>query len=231
MPYLSRNALSTSSRGETLRAERGPSFTVTSKLARNQEKNSGRVLTWGLCWRSIRVLLASSVLGLTGCAGYYYGESYGPTWGSLVTTKIDLTASSYDAADHLLLSAPWEMSIPIRVAALFDTEAPDKPSLFGSVVADQIATRWVQRGLRVIESGARDNSDVAAVSKPSGPYAITAIASAPSAPVALVGHYTVGPSSVFISLRLLQADGRTLKAFHQYSVPLNDDVRALLGLR
>ena len=57
---------------------------------------------------------------LSGCAGYYYGEKYGPTLS--LSSNADMVGSSYAAADALLQNAPLDPRAPVLVATLVDLD-------------------------------------------------------------------------------------------------------------
>ncbi len=172
-------------------------------------------------------LLAATSLG--GCAGYYYGEKYGSTWG--VGQNNNLIDSSYAATDALLLRAPLDTHAPVLVATLVDLDHLQQSSRFGRVLSEQIAGRLVQRGLPVPELRLRSN--VALV-----PYEgqlllsreLRDVSRAHAAQAVVVGTYAVSGRQVYISLKLVRAEGNTTVAAHDYTLAMDEDTRTLLGM-
>ena len=95
-----------------------------------------------------RVLLAAvltaSALALPGCARYYYGAAAS-------SDPVDLMASNHGAADALLLQVPLDPGAPVLVGTVVQLDRLDESSRLGRLVAEQLAGRLVQRGLRVTE--------------------------------------------------------------------------------
>lgn len=181
--------------------------------------------------RSVAVLAlaVAAAASLSGCAGYYYGEKYGPTlaWAQ----SKDLVGSSYAAADALLLGASLDARAPVLVATLVDLDHLQQSSRFGRVLSEQIAGRLVQRGLPVPELRLR--SSVALV-----PYEgqlllsreLRDVSRAHAAQAVVVGTYAVSGRQVYISLKLVRAEGNTTVAAHDYALPLDEETRTLLGM-
>ena len=192
------------------------------------------------CQRGPLALMMCAALALTGCAGYYYGEDYGPTLGSLTSPHKGLLDSSYRAADTLLQAAPWMAGLPVRVAALVDADAPAAPSRFGRLLAEQIAGRLVQKGVPVVGSALRPVATAEpllqtmpspAPLSPLQPLQPIVVSDAPRMDPPLpivVGSYTVSAQRVFVSLKLLRSDGTPAIAAYDYALPLDKDVRSLL---
>ncbi|MGP1629369.1 MAG: FlgO family outer membrane protein, partial [Giesbergeria sp.] len=142
---------------------------------------------------ALALLAASS---LTGCAGYYYGEKYGPALS--LSQSTDLVGSSYAAADALLERAPLDAHAPVLVATLVNLDHLDQSSRFGRVVSEQIAGRLVQRGLPVPELRLR--SSVALVPQ-EGQLLLSRelreVSSAHAAQAVVVGTYAVSGRQVY----------------------------------
>ena len=186
---------------------------------------SHRTPAWALS--ALAVALAAPLL--TGCAGYYYGEKYGPTLS--MAQGADLVGSSYAAADALLQGAPLDTRVPVMVATLVDIDDLQASSRFGRVLAEQMAGRLVQRGLPVPELRLRG---AVALVPQTGTLLLSRelreVSHAHAAQAVLVGTYAVSGRQVFVSLKLVRPEGNTTIAAHDYALPLGEEARTLLGL-
>ncbi len=171
-----------------------------------------------------------AVGALPGCASYYYGEKYGSDF-SLGQKTEDLITSSYRAADAVLQMAPIDLRAPVLVATLVNLEALYVSSPFGRVVSEQIAGRFVQRGVPVPELRLRD---AVALVPETGALLLSRelrdVSRSQAAQAVLVGTYTVSRRQVFVSLKLVRPEGNTTIAAFDYAMPMTDDLRMLLGM-
>lgn len=181
------------------------------------------------------VLLAACLLGaaaLPGCAGYYYGEKYGPTLGTTVDAMLrgNLVEASYRATDALLQTVVLDPAQPVVVATLVNVDRPSGSSRLGRIVAEQIAGRMVQRGVLVAEMTLRDAPVVPRdQGEPLPSRALREAVRAQGAQAVVVGTYAVSARQLYISLKLIGAPGHAVLAAHDYAVPIDEDVRALLA--
>ena len=179
---------------------------------------------------ALALLLAVGATALTGCAGYYYGENYGPTLGSMV--RGSLVQASHGAADRLLQDVALDPRQPVLVGTLVNVDRLDESSRFGRIVSEQIAGRMTQRGMRVVELKLRDS---VAMRSELGELLLSRelreVSQAHHAQAVLVGTYAVSARQVYVSLKLVLPEGNAVVAAHDYAVPLDDDVRSLLAAR
>lgn len=173
-------------------------------------------------------LAAASAALLSGCAGYYYGERYGPTL--QLTQGVDLVASSHGAADALLAMAPLDPRAPVLVATLVDGDHLPSAARFGRVVSDQIAGRLVQRGIPVPEVRLRQTLALSDEGALLLSRELREVGRAHAAQAVLVGTYAVSRRQVFVSLKLVQAEGQRTLAAHDYALPLDHELRGLLNV-
>lgn len=180
-------------------------------------------------------LVAACLLGaaaLPGCAGYYYGEKYGPTLGTTVDAMLrsDLVEASYRATDALLKTVALDPTQPVVVTTLVNVERPSESSRLGRIVAEQIAGRMVQHGVLVTEMTLRDAS---VVPRDQGelllPRPLRDAVRTQGAQTAVVGSYAVSARQLYISLKLIGPPGNAVLAAHDYAVPMDEDVRAMLA--
>lgn len=177
-------------------------------------------------------LVAVWIAALTGCAGFYYGESYGPTLSGLAQSN--LLESSHRSADQLLQSAMpvLDPGQPLLVATLVNVDRLGESSRFGRIVSEQIAGRLVQRGARVVEVKLRDS---VALHREQGELLLSRevreVSLAHQAQAVLVGTYAVSARHVYVSLKLVLPEGNMIVAAHNYTVAMDDDLRSLLAAR
>ena len=181
------------------------------------------------------MLVAACVLGaaaLPGCAGYYYGEKYGPTLGSTVDNMLrdNLLEASHRATDNLSKTVALEPQRPVLVTTLVNVDQRSEPSQLGLIVAEQIAGRLVQRGVRV--TALKWQEPLAVQQRHPGELLVPRewheVGQAHDAQAVVVGTYAVSARQLYISLKLVSPAGNAVVAAHDYVVPVDDDVRTLL---
>lgn len=182
--------------------------------------------------RTALAALLAGCAGLPGCAGYYYGEKYGPTLGSMLRTSTSLVDASYQATDALLQTVALDTVQPVLVATLVNVDQLTESSRLGRIVAEQIAGRMVQRGVRVTEIRLRD---AVGLQREQGQLLLSRelreVSQAHHAQAVVVGTYAVSSRQVFVSLKMVRPEGNAVIAAHDYALGLDDDVRALLAGR
>ena len=167
---------------------------------------------------------AAALIGLTGCSSFYYGDKPGATW-----FPTDLIEANHRAVDALLANAPLDAQHPVMVATLVQVDRLGESSRLGRIFSEQIAGRMVQRGVRVVELKLRDS---VALQRDQGELLLSRevreVSQAQNAQAVVVGTYAVSASVVYISLKLVNPVGNTVVAAHNYAVPMDENVRALL---
>lgn len=158
---------------------------------------------------------AAAAAALPGCAGYYYGERYGPTPGSWARASSD--DANRAAVQRLLRDAPLEPRARVLVRPLTNIDPAAAGARFGRVVAEQLASALAQAGMTIVPE------PDSAQKEPT----LDALMQARAAPLALVGSYTAATRQVYVSLRLVRV-GQGVLAAVAYQVPIDEDVRALL---
>lgn len=179
------------------------------------------------CWAGAVLAIA----GLQGCEtvsplhSYYYGERPGASRSNLIEVN-------ERAADTLLQTAPLDASKPVLVATLVNVDRLTESSRLGRMFSEQIAARLVQRGLRVTEVKLRENL---LLSRDQGELLLSRevreVSQAQDAQAVVVGTYAVSSTVVYINLKLVNPVGNTVVAAHNYAVPMDENVRALLAGR
>ena len=177
-------------------------------------------------WSTLPLLTLA--LLLQGCATspmhtYYYGDR------SAGLQRSNLIDTNERAADALLEYAPLDASQPVLVATLVHVDRLTESSRLGRMLSEQIAGRMVQRGLKVTEVKMRESL---LLQRDQGELLLSRevreVSQAQDAQAVVVGTYAVSASVVYISLKLVNPVGNTVVAGHNYAVPMDENVRALL---
>lgn len=185
--------------------------------------------------RFICLLAAASVLGLSGCARYYYGEhsevmySRSVSVPPLAQPRTDLLLANYHAVDVLLQGAVLDPQRSVLVATLVNVDRLGESSRLGRIFSEQIAGRLVQRGVPVTELKLRES---VFLQPHQGELLLSRELSEVSqqhdAQAVVVGTYAVSAQTLYVSLKLVNPVGNTVVAASDYALPMDENVRALL---
>ncbi|MBU1352320.1 MAG: hypothetical protein KKB95_10565 [Gammaproteobacteria bacterium] len=187
--------------------------------------------------RALRAIAAAAVSAvawsLTGCASsYYYGDNTGGAGGGGSSSRTSVIAANHHAADMLLQGAPLDRDHAVLVATLVNVDRLSESSRLGRIFSEQIAGRLVQRGLSVTELKMRES---VAMQREQGELLLSRelrdVSRAHDAQAVVVGTYAVSSTILYVSIKLVKPDGNLVVAAHNYAVPMDDNVRALLAGR
>ncbi|MBU0892442.1 MAG: hypothetical protein KKH21_16390 [Gammaproteobacteria bacterium] len=187
--------------------------------------------------RALRAIAAAAVSAvawsLTGCASsYYYGDNTGGAGGGGSSSRTSVIAANHHAADMLLQGAPLDRDHAVLVATLVNVDRLSDSSRLGRIFSEQIAGRLVQRGLSVTELKMRES---VAMQREQGELLLSRelrdVSRAHDAQAVVVGTYAVSSTILYVSIKLVKPDGNLVVAAHNYAVPMDDNVRALLAGR
>jgi len=138
--------------------------------------------------------------------------------------------SSYGAADRLIEGSqvPLDPAKPILVTSLVAIDDFSQSSSLGRLIGEQVGSRFVMSGYRVVEVTLRKNL---LVSQGRGQFMLSRnvrdISRLNSAQAVTVGTYAVGEEDVFVNLRLIRAgDGRILSA-HDFTIKNDRNISSL----
>lgn len=190
-----------------------------------QAPRGARAASW---WAAAALALG----GLQGCEttnpmhSYYYGDRAGGI------SRSNLIALNERATDALLQTARLDANQPVLVATLVNVDRLTESSRLGRIFSEQIAGRMVRRGLKVTEVKLRENL---LLQRDQGELLLSRevreVSQSQNAQAVVVGTYAVSTSVVYISLKLVNPVGNTVVAAHNYAVPMDENVRALLAGR
>ncbi len=144
-----------------------------------------------------------------------------------------LTKANFQAADtlHAALAKRINRNSPMLVASLVELNDFDRSSTFGRLVSQQVGSRLGQYGYTVLD--VRLGSDLVA-RRQKGEFMLTRetarmLETRYAAQAVLLGNYVVARNEVFVSLRVLRLDDRSIVAAHEYSLMNSGVVRTLLA--
>ncbi|MFY3385271.1 FlgO family outer membrane protein [Paracidovorax sp. MALMAid1276] len=174
---------------------------------------------------------AVAALSLAGCASrYYYGEAGGAGVGGAPRTSV--IHANHHAADMLLMNAPLDREHAVLVATLVNVDRLGESSRLGRIFSEQIAGRLVQRGLPVTELKLRDS---VMIQREQGELLLSRelreLSRSHDAQAVVVGTYAASATVLYVSIKLVKPEGNVVVAAHNYAVPMDDNVRALLAGR
>lgn len=133
------------------------------------------------------------------------------------------------AADALLQGVALDPRQPVLVATLVDLDDLERSSRWGRLASEHVAARLANRGVRVKELKLRQQIFMA---QASGTLLlsreVTDLSLEHDAQAVVVGTYTVGGDTVYVSLKLIRPDGNTVMSAHDYSFALGERNRALM---
>ncbi|MBX9833973.1 MAG: hypothetical protein K2X78_13115 [Burkholderiaceae bacterium] len=182
-------------------------------------------------------VIATAAL-LSGCASsYYYGDSAGGSGGAGgfglgSAPRTSIITANHAAVDMLLQTAPLDREHAVLVATLVNVDRLNESSRLGRIFSEQIAGRLVQRGYPVTELKLRDS---VAMQREQGEMLLSRelreVSRAHDAQAVVVGTYAVSATILYVSIKLVKPDGNMVVAAHNYAVPMDDNVRALLAGR
>lgn len=185
-------------------------------------------MNWNMILRVWVALLAlSGLAGVQGCASSGDDAPIRP-----IIQDADLIGQNYQAADALLMRAPWlrERREPLLSATFVDINNLETSSGLGRVIGEQLGSRFAQQGFTVIEIKMRNNIFV---QEGAGEFALSRsvkeISQSHNAAAVIAGTYAVGRQSVFVNARLIRATDNLVLASYDYVLPLGPDAKALIA--
>lgn len=119
---------------------------------------------------------------------------------------------------------------PLIVATIVDINVLEKSSTMGRLVSEQISGAFSRAGYQMIEMKFREN---VYMKRSEGELLLTReineVAKLHNAQAVIVGTYAVASDVAFINLKVVQPNSNLVLAAHDYALPLDANVRAMLG--
>ncbi len=145
--------------------------------------------------------------------------------------ETDLVKDSHQAADALMdkMQESLEFDKPLLAASFVHIDDLQNSSAFGRIIAEQVASRFIEQGYSVIEMKLRRS---VFIKERAGEFMLSrqvkAISQNHDAQAVIVGTYAVAQDSVYVSARIVRATDSRIISAHDYKLPLTPDVRALI---
>lgn len=141
----------------------------------------------------------------------------------------DLIKLNYRATDALMQGVVLDPTQAVLVATLVDQEELSESSRLGRLVSEHIGSRLSNKGVRVVELKLREqlfmkgSTGALLLSRE-----VRDVSQAHSAQAVVVGTYTSSGQTLYLSLKLVKAEGNTVVSAHDYAIPLNANIKGLL---
>lgn len=136
--------------------------------------------------------------------------------------EVDFIAVSYDIADALIegSNGRLEAESPIVYTTFVPVGSLEQSTTLGQILAEETASRFVQRGYPVVEVRLREGVAV----KPGGPFVLSddarEVAHRVLAKAALVGSYAATRNYVLLNVRLIDVSNGIVLASHDTKIPI-----------
>jgi len=146
--------------------------------------------------------------------------------------EVDLVYVSYNMVNKLEnnLKAPISPEEPIIVASFVDVNNLQQSSTFGRIMAEQVGSRFAQKGYKVIEMKLRQKSIF--VEKGKGEFLLSRdikdISQDHNASAVIVGTYGSSSDKIYISLRIIDPKDSTILASYDYGIPAGRRLQKML---
>ncbi len=143
----------------------------------------------------------------------------------------DLVGASHRAADSLVKKAGTQLDMQRAVAAasFVNIDNLAESSSFGRIVSQQLASRFADHGVKIIEMLLRKSIYI---KQQAGEFLLSRelknISQEHNVQAAIVGTYAVGKESVYVTAKIVNAANSIVIASHDYELPLGPNTRALL---
>jgi len=149
----------------------------------------------------------------------------------------NLVSASYKAADELLDNSR-EIHLypnkPILVASFVDIDNVQRSSTLGRIIAEQIGSRLVQQGYKIVEVKLRTSSIfVRGVrNEDEGEFLLSRelqdISLQHDAHAVVVGTYAKGREQAYVTAKLVRTKDSIILSSYDYSLPLGPNTKSLL---
>ncbi len=177
--------------------------------------------------------LAAAVLALpmllAGCAT---PDPQAENNASAARSSAALVNASYKAGDALLIQLSGKLAAdqPLLMATIVNIDALDQSSTLGRLVSEQIATRMVQGGVRMVEMKLRSN---VYLKRDQGELMLTReigqVAQTHHAQAIIVGSYAESRDVVFINIKVIQPNTNHVLAGYDFALTKDAIVRPMLS--
>ncbi|PID65785.1 MAG: hypothetical protein CR977_00470 [Gammaproteobacteria bacterium] len=177
------------------------------------------------------LLLALSALAIGGCATPDIFNENANEATYVKTEDGNMIATTHKAAENLMAQANYLQNDlkPILITSVADITDLSSSSAFGLMVSEQLGDRFAQFGFPVIDL--RTRHDVK-VQVRNGEYMLSRdiqkISKKHAAGAVLLGTYTAGKNSVYVSTRLVRPSDNRILGSYNFELPIGPDTKKML---
>ena len=154
-------------------------------------------------------------------AGVAYGD------GNLVAVAYSIADSLAEAEGFTQLIGPWD---PLIIATFVNVNNLEESSSFGRILSEQIGSRFVQRGLKVIELKLRQDSIFIGEGK--GEFLLSRdiqeLSKTYNAAAVVVGTYAEGVDRLYVSARILRPSDNLIISTYDVGIVMNPVAMSIL---
>jgi hypothetical protein len=172
-------------------------------------------------------ILSAGVLTVAGCATPTKME---PTFETAAQNRFIPTNQAAAAALLGQLKGRLQADQPIIMATLVDINVLERSSTMGRMVSEQVSAVFSQASYRMIEMKFRDS---VYMKRNEGELLltreITEVAKQHNAQAVIVGTYGTASDTIFINLKVVQPGSNLVLAAHDYALPMDNNIRAMLS--
>lgn len=178
-------------------------------------------------------LALACVAALAGCSSFNTSStvvSSVPSWKDAESNEFIPT--NQKAANALIAAAgpSLDKSRPLIVATLANINLLDESSAFGRIVAEQISGQFTRAGYSMVEMKFRDK---VFMKQNVGELLLTRelkdVAQSHAAQAVIVGTYAESDKLVFVNLKLVRPGDNIVLSTYDYAVPMDKNVKSLIG--
>jgi len=175
----------------------------------------------------IKLGLLASLLLFMGCVQNY--QYHSPKYNE---EKQDIIDISYKAADVLIdnLSVNISKATPLMVTSFANIDNLEESSTLGRLLAEQIGSRMSQKGYSVVEI--KLGQDSLFIKERTGEFILSRkldnISSEFNAYYVVVGTYSVGGASVYVSARIVRVSDNLIVSSSDFKLQSDSDVYELV---
>lgn len=154
--------------------------------------------------------------------------------GAMIVPYDNILEASYTAADRLAISfrkKKRKSSGHILAASFVNINNLKESSPLGRLISEQITSRLVQHGFRILELKLRQNSIY--IKEGKGEFLLSreikAISASHDSDYVVVGTYATAAKSIYISARIVNTSDNVIVTAYNYQIALNSQTESLLN--
>lgn len=179
-----------------------------------------------------KTLAIAACLVLAACAQGGYSLKKNPSEPVKPTPKPDLISTNYKATEALIaqLGTHLPPDAPLVVSTVVNINYLESASPLGRVISEHVLGRFAQSGYGVIELKLRDQ---VYLKRHEGEFLLTReireLVRSHNARALVVGTYAEASDRIFVSLKVIEAEGNRIIGAVDYAIGKDEVVRSLLA--